>query len=257
MTQYTSSSFRSELSRRARTLQPRRGPPAAHPDLRKVINYDTKELGKGVHQLLFGFEKAQDQYLALMQNIADIAFELLLDTGLAESGDKKTLASWRVLGIQQPQVLAKSIGHDWLDTLMTPSINENISDPVSFAQKHNEILMLKAQEQFGSLNENKDLHDASVLMMSVALHGKWCFAEHQTRLCSTIFFGSPAVQDVQNMREQTTNYNIGTTVLIYEWPLAGSEIPPPSSTPITYKHNENARLTQMSNELYGQPHAYE
>jgi len=115
------------------------------------------------------FEKAQDQYLLLMQNIADIAFELLLDTGLSESGDKKTLASWRTMGNQLPQDLTKSISPDWLDTLMLPLIKEDINDPILFAQKHNEILMLKAQEQFGSLSGNKDLHEASVLMMGIAL----------------------------------------------------------------------------------------
>ncbi|MFT6747694.1 MAG: Fe-S-cluster containining protein [Glaciecola sp.] len=122
------------------------------------------------------FEKAQDQYLALMQNIADIAFELLLDTGLSKSGDKTTLASWREMGLKLPQDLAKSIGQDWLDSLMIPLITEDIPDPIVFTEKHNEILMLKAQEQFGPLlvNEEKssyqELHEASVLMLSVALH---------------------------------------------------------------------------------------
>ena len=116
------------------------------------------------------FEKAQDQYLALMQNIADIAFELLLDTGLSESGDKKTLASWRVMGNKLPQDLVNTIGQDWLNTLMTPIINEDVPDPIIFTEKHNEILMLKAQEQFGSLTTNEELHQASVLMMAVALH---------------------------------------------------------------------------------------
>ena len=56
------------------------------------------------------FEKAQDAYLDLMQNLADIAFELLLDTGLAESGDTKTLPLWRKMGNELPEVLADRIG---------------------------------------------------------------------------------------------------------------------------------------------------
>jgi Fe-S-cluster containining protein len=115
------------------------------------------------------FEKAQDKYLALMQNIADIAFELLLDTGLSESGDKRTLATWRAMGKKLPQDLVNSIDQDWLDSLMTPSIPEGISDPIVFAQKHKEILLLKAQEQFGTASTNKELHEASILMMGVAL----------------------------------------------------------------------------------------
>jgi Fe-S-cluster containining protein len=123
-------------------------------------------------------EKAQDQYLALMQNIADIAFELLLDTGLSASGDKKTLASWRKMGNQAPQDLVNSTDQDWLSFLMIPSISgtpEELLNPFTFAQKHNELLLSKAQEQFGSLYakedtiKNNELHHASVTIMGVAL----------------------------------------------------------------------------------------
>jgi len=115
------------------------------------------------------FEKAQDQYLALMQNIADISFELLLDTGLSASGDKKTLAAWREMGNKLPQDLVNSIDQDWLDSLMTPVITQDVPDPITFAQKHNEMLMQKAQEQFGSLTANNELHKASVTIMGIAL----------------------------------------------------------------------------------------
>lgn len=115
------------------------------------------------------FEKAQDAYLDIMQNLADIAFELLLDTGLAESGDKKTLALWRKMGNELPEALAAKIGHEWLDALMLPEISE-IENSISFAQKHNELLQSKAQTQFGVLQTNQELHDASVLIMGVALH---------------------------------------------------------------------------------------
>lgn len=116
------------------------------------------------------FEKAQDEYLELMQNVADIAFALFLETGLAESGDTKTLPMWRKMGNEPPQVLADWIGCDWVDGLMLPPIFDNLEDPISFARKHNEILQLKAQEEFGALQTNQELHEASVLMMGVALH---------------------------------------------------------------------------------------
>jgi len=116
------------------------------------------------------FEKAQDAYLIVMQNIADIAFELLLDSGLAASGDTKTLRTWRILGSDAPAVLAKKIGYDWIDYLMIPDISEEIDDPVFFAQKHNDLLELKAQEIFGAFKTNQEHHEASVLIMGVALH---------------------------------------------------------------------------------------
>ena len=105
-----------------------------------------------------------------MQNIADIAFELLLDSGLAASGDTKTLAIWREMGNELPDALAKRIGKEWIDSLMIPEITDVIDNPILFAQKHNDLLLLKAQEQFGKIQTLQELHEASVLIMGVALH---------------------------------------------------------------------------------------
>ena len=116
------------------------------------------------------FEKAQDAYLIVMQNIADIAFELLLDSGLAASGDTKTLAIWREIGNELPEVLAERIGKEWMDYLMLPAITDDTQNPITFAQKHNDILQLKAQEKFGALKTNQELHEGAVLIMGVALH---------------------------------------------------------------------------------------
>lgn len=123
---------------------------------------------KGQEALLF--EKAQDKYLIVMQNIADIAFELLLDSGLAESGDTKTLAKWREIGNELPEIVSERIGKEWMDILMIPDLKDNHDNPVAFAQNHNDLLLLKAQEQFGSLQTLQQLHEASVLIMALALH---------------------------------------------------------------------------------------
>lgn len=116
------------------------------------------------------FEKAQDEYLIVMQNIADIAFELLLDSGLAASGDTKTLAVWREIGNELPELLAERIGQEWIDCLMIPTITHDTDSPITFAQKHNDLLLLKAQEEFGNLQTLQELHEASVLIIGVALH---------------------------------------------------------------------------------------
>ncbi len=113
------------------------------------------------------FEKAQDAYLEIMQQIADIAFMLLLETGLAESGDKSTLQLWRKMGSEQPQHLAFRIGSEWMDYLMVPQIHSE--DQADFTQKHLTFLQSKAQEQFGILSTMDQLHEASVLIMGVAL----------------------------------------------------------------------------------------
>lgn len=116
------------------------------------------------------FEKAQDEYLIVMQNIADIAFELLLESGLAASGDTKTLALWRKMSNESPELLAERIGQEWIDSLMLPTISDEFDSPITFAQQHNEILLLKAQEKFGDLTTNQEFHEGAVLIMGVALH---------------------------------------------------------------------------------------
>ncbi|HAN79191.1 MAG TPA: zinc/iron-chelating domain-containing protein [Bacteroidales bacterium] len=116
------------------------------------------------------FETAQDAYLELMQNIADIAFELLLDTGLAESGDTRTLQQWRKMSIEPWDVLATRLGEDWIDLLMLPDINHELENPTAFAQKHFELLANKIQEAFGTSQTPDELHHASVTVMGIALH---------------------------------------------------------------------------------------
>jgi len=116
------------------------------------------------------FEQAQDAYLELMQNVADIAFELLLETGLASSGDRKTLPLWKTMGAENPETLAARIDPDWMDCLMTPDISATDADPLSFVQEHSRLLQELAQEKFGSLQSNEEFHEASVSIMAVALH---------------------------------------------------------------------------------------
>lgn len=136
------------------------------PEVLELAQLSVGEYLKG--QITAQFEKAQDGYLELMQNIADMAFELLLETGLAGSGDQKTLPLWRKMGNELPEELAERIGHEWLDCLLIPEILDD--DPIIFTQKHNDLLQLKAQEKFGALQTNQELHEASVLLMGVALH---------------------------------------------------------------------------------------
>jgi len=138
------------------------------PDVTSLPHLSVGEYLKG--QLTDTFEKAQDEYLNLMQDLADIAFVLLLETGLAKSGDTKTLPAWRQMGSELPEVLADRIGQEWIDCLMLPEITDDLDDPISFARKHNDLLLLKAQEKFETLQTHQELHEASVLIMGVALH---------------------------------------------------------------------------------------
>ncbi len=69
-----------------------------------------------------------------------------------------------------PELLAERIGHEWIDWLMIPGITNEADNPVNFAQNHNELLLLKAQEKFGSLQTLEEVHVASVALIRVALY---------------------------------------------------------------------------------------
>jgi uncharacterized protein len=108
--------------------------------------------------------------LELMQNIADMAFELLLDTGLAESKDTQTLTLWREMGNESPEALFKRIDKEWLDCLTLPDISNDFMDPKLFVKRHGELLQSKIQEDFGALQNNQEFHEASVELMGLAFH---------------------------------------------------------------------------------------
>jgi|TARA_B110000908_G_scaffold115171_1_gene135043 Fe-S-cluster containining protein len=114
------------------------------------------------------FEKSQDNHLELMQQLANIAFELFLDTGLAQSGDTETLNEWIKLGEITPDELNVRIGKDWLNALVLPEI-ESLENPTQFTNQHTQLLLAKAQEQFGTLITFEEVKNASILIMGVAL----------------------------------------------------------------------------------------
>ncbi len=115
-------------------------------------------------------QDGQDAFLELMQDLADGAFALLLDSGLAETGDRKTLQLWRKMGMETPQKLAKRLGNEWIDRLTLPEIDGSLEDPVGYSKKHYSLLQECAQESFGALDSVELFSSASVLMMGLALH---------------------------------------------------------------------------------------
>jgi hypothetical protein len=74
------------------------------------------------------------------------------------------------MGNELPEILANRIGQEWIDNLMIPEISDQLEDPISFVRKHDDLLQSKIQERFGALQTNQKLHEASVLIMGVALH---------------------------------------------------------------------------------------
>ncbi|MDD4993498.1 MAG: YkgJ family cysteine cluster protein [Paludibacter sp.] len=115
------------------------------------------------------WELAQNAYLEAIQLLADVAFELLLDSKLAESGDKKTLQQWRLMEKETPEQLAERIGQKWLDSLTVPDLTANILKPQLFCEQHVIRLQEQMQASFGNAQTLEELHDAAVLVMALAL----------------------------------------------------------------------------------------
>jgi hypothetical protein len=116
------------------------------------------------------FEAAQDEYLEVMQSLADSAFAFLLESGLAGSGDRQTLRLWREMGRARPERLQDRLGPAWIDLLMIPELTDGLTDPTAFSRQHHDQLFLKAQESFGTLDNVADFRKASVVLMGLALH---------------------------------------------------------------------------------------
>jgi uncharacterized protein len=126
-------------------------------------------------------EVAHDRYLEFMQDIADGAFVLLLESGLAESGDRETLRLWRTMGNETPEALAHRLGETWLDSLLLPELSGLDSlllpelsgkalDPLDYINRHHEKFQSTVQQCFGATEGAKALSEASGLMMGMALH---------------------------------------------------------------------------------------
>lgn len=115
------------------------------------------------------FEQAQDAYLEVMQNLADIALTLLLDTGLVEHKEFQVLLSWKQLGMETPAVLAGKIGEAWLQRLLQPNLSMDPLDPGTFIQAQNELLLQDAQILCDRLTSVEEIFDASNQMMAMAL----------------------------------------------------------------------------------------
>lgn len=114
------------------------------------------------------FELAQDAYLEIMQNLADIAFTILLETGLSESGDTATLTQWRKSGLLNGEELALLLPTEWQEALIVPSISLDKTDVQSFIEAHNERMQEQAQWLVNGLSSMNDFHEAAVLMMRMA-----------------------------------------------------------------------------------------
>lgn len=115
-------------------------------------------------------EQAQDSYLEVMQNLADVAFTLLLETPLKDSKAYNTLDAWKRTGQLSIDELVKTLDNKWVDVITAPEIIIQNNSLEEFIETHNEMLQSQAQKIYGELSTPKEIHDASVTLIGCALY---------------------------------------------------------------------------------------
>ena len=114
--------------------------------------------------------RAQELYLEIVQELAEGALVLLLDSGLAASGERQTLGLWRAAARMNDAERAGYIGHDWLHELLIPQLSLSETGVEGFATAHHRRMQERAQREFASLASVETLREASARMMTLALH---------------------------------------------------------------------------------------
>ena len=115
-------------------------------------------------------EGAQDAYLEMAQDLAEGAFVVLFDSGLAKVRGAEVLRGWERALSADATKRANLIGGEWLDRLVVPQLAADLSDPAAWIAAHRESFQDAAQVAFGGLRTPDTLAEASIRFLTLALH---------------------------------------------------------------------------------------
>lgn len=136
----------------------------------EVVNLPHMTVGAYIEGQAAGlFETMQDAYLDFMQELADIAFTLLLETNLYTLDEGKTLSVWRKMGENLEDEWNQLITAEWLEALLLPEISSDFEHPIDFAKTHLIMIQEKIQAVFGEATSVGELQNASCVVMGLAL----------------------------------------------------------------------------------------
>lgn len=110
-------------------------------------------------------EAVQDAYLELMQDLAEGAFVIAFESGLARR-DAGFLKRWQAMAALDHRRRAAALG-GWHDHLTLPGLPPE--DGPAFAACHRQQLQQRAQSAFASLGDARALAEASAVMLGLAL----------------------------------------------------------------------------------------
>jgi len=113
-------------------------------------------------------EAVADAYLEVVQDLAEGAFVLVVDSGLAASGYQGLMARWQGISGLSGDDRARSIPPELRQMLLDPQLAALPDE--AFVAAHAARLQDLAQERFGGLTARSDLADASCAMLAAALH---------------------------------------------------------------------------------------
>jgi Fe-S-cluster containining protein len=114
------------------------------------------------------FEIVQDQYLEIIQNLADTAFVLYLETDAKISDKGKTLKGWEKWTELTPNEIVQLQKEEWKKNLLYPFEIELCYDESSFIQNHALLLENKIQEEINSLSNLEGIINYSINLMGIS-----------------------------------------------------------------------------------------
>jgi uncharacterized protein len=120
-------------------------------------------------QAIAGFDSVRDAYLEIAQDVAEGAFVLVFDSGLAQSGNTAWQQAWRQSIHGGVSAWVASLGEDWHARVMTPPLALPLDDGVHWASAHADLLQSHAQSTFAALRDPDSLSVASTTMLAAAL----------------------------------------------------------------------------------------
>ena len=113
-------------------------------------------------------ERVQDAYVELMQDLAEGAFVLLIDSGLIRVQRESALAAFARTVALSDEERVSFLPTDWLGRLVDPGLDP--VDGVGFAAGHRAQLQSQAQATFTALPDADAVQRAMTIMLALALH---------------------------------------------------------------------------------------
>ncbi len=115
------------------------------------------------------FEKVQDQYLEIIQNLADTAFALYLETEAKLNDKGETLKGWGNLIRENQSEIIKNLSPEWRKIILYPFDLQEDFDSVSFIQNQVKIIENKLQKEIDSIKTLEVIISYSIRIMSISL----------------------------------------------------------------------------------------